>query len=110
MSGKVDARTLASWLADGREIALLDVREHGQYGEAHLFFGVPLPYSRLEADIPRLVPRMVTRIVVYDDGALGVAQRAARRLEELGYCDVRVLEGGTAEWSAAGFPLYKGVN
>lgn len=106
----VEAKALKRWLHDGREIALLDVREHGQYGASHPFYGVPLPYSRLELDIPRLVPHKATRIVVYDDGALGVAQRAASRLAELGYGNVRVLEHGTAGWKRAGYALFAGVN
>ena len=64
----IDPKTLKSWLHDGGEIALLDVREHGQYGEAHLFYGIPLPFSRLEIDAPRLVPRRGVRTVVYDEG------------------------------------------
>jgi rhodanese-related sulfurtransferase len=110
MTFTVDAKTLKSWLHDGREIALLDVREHGQYGESHLFFGVPLPFSRLEADVGRLVPRRGTRIVVYDDGALGVAERSAARLEALGYANVHVLEDGTRAWGRAGYALFAGVN
>lgn len=106
----VDAHTLHIWLQDGVEIALLDVREHGQYGESHLFFGVPLPYSRLEIEIGRLVPRRATRMVVYDDGDLGVASRAASRLFDLGYGNVHVLTGGTHDWKAAGFGLFAGVN
>ena len=106
----VDARTLKDWLHDGEEIALLDVREHGQYGESHLFYGIPLPYSRLELDVPRLVPRTATRVVVYDDGLLGVAVRAAERLYALGYANVRVLEQGTLGWQRAGYQLFAGVN
>jgi rhodanese-related sulfurtransferase len=106
----IDAKTLAAWLHDGAEIALLDVREHGQYGESHLFFGVPLPWSRLELEAPRLLPCKTARIVAYDDGALGVARLAAGRLEELGYARVHVLEGGTEAWRRAGHPLFKGVN
>lgn len=106
----VSARELKAWLNDGGEIALLDVREHGQYGESHLFFAVPLPYSRLEADARRLVPRRATRIVVYDDGMGSVAARAARRLAGLGYSRVFVLEGGTQGWAEAGFQLFAGVN
>ena len=30
-------------LAGGGEIAFLDVREHGQYGEGHPFLAVPAP-------------------------------------------------------------------
>lgn len=106
----LDPTTLKAWLHDGGEIALLDVREHGEYGESHLFYGIPLPYSRLELDIVRLVPRAGTRIVVYDDGALGVAARAAARIAALGYGDVHVLQGGTAAWRDAGFALFQGVN
>ena len=96
MTDYVTAPLLKSWLHDGREIALLDVREHGQYGEAHLFYATPLPLSRLEVDLPRLVPRQGVRTVVYDSGgAEGVAERAAARLAALGYSQVAVLEGGT---------------
>ena len=64
----VSPETLKAWLHDGREIALLGVREHGQFGESHLFHAVPLPFSRLELDITRLVPRRV-RCVVCDKEA-----------------------------------------
>ena len=41
MTGRVDAKTLKAWLSDGEEIALLDVREYGRYGEgASLLRGV----------------------------------------------------------------------
>ncbi|MDH0850961.1 rhodanese-like domain-containing protein [Delftia tsuruhatensis] len=114
MTASIDAHTLKSWLHDGQEIALLDVREHGQYGESHLFYATPLPYSRLELDVPRLVPRRQVRVVTYDggegDASAGVAGRAARRLEDLGYTQVAVLEGGAKAWSAAGYTLFAGVN
>ncbi len=100
---------LKEWLHDDAEIAVFDVREHGQYGEAHLFYGVTLPYSRLEIDIVRLAPRRGARVVVYDTDA-SVAVLAAQRLAALGYTDVYVLEGGTNAWQAAGFTLFAGVN
>ena len=106
----VDARGLKAWLHDGAEIALLDVREQGEFGESHLFHAVPLPFSRLELDAPHLLPRRDVRIVTCDDGASGVATRAADRLRALGYTRVHVLEGGTAGWQAAGYTLFAGVN
>ena len=48
------AETVKPLLTDGGEIAFLDVREHGQYGEGHPFFAVNLPYSRLETLAPAL--------------------------------------------------------
>ena len=110
MSDPIDAHTLKAWLQSPKELALLDVREYGQYGESHLFYAVPLPYSRLELDIERLVPRLSTRIVLYDDGASEVAALAARRLRTCGYTDVRTLSGGTDAWRSAGYELYAGVN
>lgn len=101
--------TLKSWLHDGDEIALLDVREHGQYGEGHLFYSVNVPYSQLEFEAPRLTPRKSARVVVYDGGA-GEAARAAAALAQLGYSDVRVLEGGVSGWMAQGYALFAGVN
>lgn len=101
---------LQNALHDGHEIALFDVREDGEFGEGHLLFATPLPYSRLELGIAPLVPRKTVRIVLCDDGVSGVAQRAAARLAALGYSDLAVLDGGTRGWKAAGHVLFKGVN
>jgi len=109
MSETINASTLKKWLQDKQEIALFDIREAGQFGEGHLFFAVPLPYSRLEVDVLRLAPRKSVRIVLVDDGdALAVV--AARRLTALGYRQVFVLEEGVHGWSKAGYTLFKGVN
>lgn len=115
----IDAPTLRNWLNDGYELALLDVREAGQFGEGHPFFATPLPFSRLEIDAPRLLPRIGVRIVLIDDGALpqsegyahaSVALRAAARLRQLGYEDIAILEGGAHAWQRAGYTLFRGVN
>src|SRR5919202_1737570 len=97
----VSAPELKAMLHDGAELALLDVREPGQFGESHLLFATPLPYSRLELDIAALVPRRSVRIVLCDDGTLGVADVAAKRLRDIGYSDVSVFEGGTRAWRQA---------
>lgn len=110
-TGSVSPKQLKRWLHDGREIALLDVREHGQYGESHLFYGVNAPYSRLEIDAPRLVPNPAVRVVVYDQGGDDdVGLRSARRLAALGYTDIHVLAGGVTAWREAGMVCFAGVN
>jgi rhodanese-related sulfurtransferase len=96
-------------LTGGGEIALLDVREHGQYGDGHPFFAVPLPYSRLETGAPRLLPCKSAPIVLLDNGD-GVADKAAVRLAASGYRDVAILQGGAPAWAAAGYTLFEGVN
>lgn len=101
-----DARTL---IHAGDEVALLDVREAGQFGEGHALLAIPAPYSTLERDVRLLVPRPGATVILMD-GSDGVAERAAGRLTALGYTHVRVMDGGLPAWRAAGFPVYKGVN
>jgi len=110
MRETIEAATLEQWLQDGAELALLDVRESGQFGECHLFFATPLPYSRLEIEVGRLVPQSATRIVLHDGGEDALARRACERLEAMGYQRLYVLAGGTRAWEAARHTLYKGVN
>lgn len=106
----VDPGTLKQWLHSDQELAVLDVREHGQYGESHLFLATSLPYSRLEYEIARLVPRKSVKIVLYDADGKGVCLRAANALALLGYNNLFVLEGGTSAWTTAGYTLFAGVN
>ena len=110
MSQTITPAQLQQWLFDGQEIALFDVREHGQYGEAHLFHGQNLPYSRLEIEVPRLAPNPRVRLVIYDQNGVDVAPRAATRLEALGYHQVHILQGGADGWQAAGLQLFAGVH
>src|SRR5882757_356324 len=109
MAADVDAATLKAWLSDGSEIAVLDTREHGQFGMGHLFFAVPLPYSRFELGLPALVPNPAVRLVLCDDGD-GVAARAAARAAAEGYYNLHILAGGKEAWRRAGYTLYAGVN
>jgi rhodanese-related sulfurtransferase len=91
------------------EVALLDIREHGQYGEGHPFLSVHCPFSSLETEIIRLVPHVHTEIILMDDGD-GVAERALQILRHMGYTRASAMQGGAPGWSAAGFTLFKGVN
>jgi rhodanese-related sulfurtransferase len=109
MTTHIDAPTLKAWLGDGREIALIDVSEHGQYGGGHPFFAVPLPYSRFELGLPVLVPNPAVRLVLCDQGD-GIAARAAARAAALGYHDLHILTGGKPAWQRAGYTLFAGVN
>jgi len=109
MTRQVNAATLKQIITDGDELALLDVREDGQFGEGHMLFAVPMPYSHLEARLGTQLPRRSVRTVLVDGGD-GVAERAAARMTALGYSDVSVLTGGIDAWEAAGYVVFKGVN
>jgi len=109
MNRHIDAATLKAMISDGKELALLDVREDGQFGEGHMLFAVPMPYSHLEARLDTQLPHRPTRTVLVDAGD-GVAERAATRMTTLGYSDVSTLSGGIDAWGAAGYEIFKGVN
>jgi rhodanese-related sulfurtransferase len=109
MTDRIAAPELKRMLRDGKELALLDVREEGRFAASHLLFAVPIPLSRLELRIRDLVPRRGTRVVLLDDGD-GLAARAAERLAGFGYGNVALLEGGNPAWRAAGYELFSGMN
>lgn len=113
MTAFIDAPTLKAMIRDARisdaELALLDVREAGQFGADHMLHAIPCPYSILETRVLSLVPRTSVPMVLID-AADGTAQKAARRLAGMGYTQISILEGGNAAWAAAGFEVFQGVN
>ena len=105
----ITAKDLQARLAGHGELALLDVREQGVHYRGHPFYASSAPLSRLEMVIAELVPRKGAPIVLLD-GAEGLAAPAAKRLGEMGYTSVEILQGGTEAWKAAGGELFSGVN
>ena len=106
---RISAVALKALENDGKELAILDPREEGTYGQAHLLHAVNIPLSKLELNIDALVPRRSTRIVLVDGGE-GTAQRAARSLKELGYTNLAVLDGGHPAWKKAGYEIFSGMS
>ncbi len=105
----LEAHGLKAMLADGQELALIDLREELIFSQSHLLFARSVPLSRLEFDFSRLVPRQGTRIVLCDD-ADGLVERAAEILLRAGYTDLFHLDGGVAAWAAASLVPFSGVN
>jgi rhodanese-related sulfurtransferase len=106
---RVSAPALKAMEADGNEIAVVDPREEGVFGEAHLLYAVNLPLSKLELNVYRMVPRRTTRIVLADGGE-GTSERAAVKLKEFGYSNVAILDGGYPAWKKAGYEVFSGVS
>lgn len=94
----------------GQEIALLDIREFGEYGMGHPFHAVNLPLSLLEERVGQLVPRRSTLVVVMDERDEGRARHAKGCLAALGYRAVSWLAGGLMAWKEAGYGVFAGVN
>ena len=108
-SRPLDPLAVKAMLGDGRELALIDLREELIFSRSHLLWARSIPLSRLELRFARLVPRRDTRIVLCDDND-GLVPRAAKILAAAGYTDIAYLNGGTAAWETAGLELFSGVN
>ncbi|BAL24921.1 rhodanese-like domain-containing protein [Azoarcus sp. KH32C] len=98
-----------SALIEGREIALLDLREEDVHAQSHPLFAANFPLARIELDAWSKLPRRDVPIVLLDDGE-GEAETAAARLQALGYTDVGLLAGGLRGWAEGGGELFRDVN
>jgi rhodanese-related sulfurtransferase len=112
MSNTTSPDELKAMLADGQELALMDVREEGVHSASHLLYASPMPLSRLEVLVEDLIPRKSVRIVLVDDGAgSDLSARAAKKMaDDYGYNDISILDGGMAAWEEAGYVLFSGVH
>src|SRR5947207_14758771 len=93
------AHDLKAMLADAHELALIDLREELIFSERHLLWARSVPLSRLELNFPRLVPRLSTCIVLFDD-ADGLSERAATGLARAGGSRLTYLARSTADCAA----------
>ncbi|MBT5414510.1 MAG: thiosulfate sulfurtransferase [Rhodospirillaceae bacterium] len=110
MTNKISPAALKARIGEDEELAILDLREEGEFADDHLLFATNLSLSRLELDIYRRLPRRSVPIVLCDADGGETATRGAKRLRELGYSHVEILDGGMAGWSAAGFETFSGMH
>jgi rhodanese-related sulfurtransferase len=90
-------------------LALIDVREHGEYNASHIPGSNSLPRRQLEFRLQRLVPCTDVRVVLVDDD-MRRAQLAAHTVQRMGYANVAVLEGGLNRWASEGLRTEWGMN
>ncbi len=109
MPSTIIPATLNHLLERGSTLALIDVREHGEYNAAHIPGTSSLPRRLIEFRLARLVPCPAVQIVVCDDDERR-AWLAARTIEKMGYTRVAVLEGGVNRWASLGLSIEWGMN
>lgn len=101
------AGQLPAMLRDGREIALLDLREEGDFTQGHLLLAASFPIGRFELDLLWRVPCRDTRIVLAGGGKARYG-RALELLESAGYTNVFLLEASPSEYEGAGLGWFSG--
>lgn len=111
MTQTISPSQLKNMLNDGEELALIDVREQGVFGQGHLLLASCIPLSHLEMRIADLVPWIQTRVVLVDGGdGEALVETAGERLQQWGYSNVAHLAGGLAAWRDEGYEVFSGVN
>ena len=83
---------------------LVDVREPIEHAEDHIDGAKLIPLGQLEKRVGE-INRNSPVVVMCRSGKRGM--EALRKLEGLGFSDVRNLEGGILAWKAAGHPVNK---
>ena len=109
MPTTISPQSLDALLKGGSQFALIDVRETGEYNNAHIPGASLIPRRDLETQIADAVPHSATPVVLCDDDARRAALAAAT-LERLGYSDVAALDGGINRWVTQEYPTEWGVN
>jgi rhodanese-related sulfurtransferase len=105
----IEPAELHQLLAQGPDLALLDVRTPVEFAEAHVPQASNIPLNSLVPQ--RLVEsgRLSKNEPVYVLCRTGVrARKAAEILTREGFSEATVVEGGTLAWGDAGLPLERG--
>lgn len=92
---EIPAAELLTWIEDGREFQLVDVREEHEYNEAHIPGAKLLPLGQLKDNYQLLQPEDVIVLVCRSGRRSG---EAAAFLAEQGYRQVYNLAGGMLGW------------
>ena len=109
MPTTITPQDLDALLKGSSPFALIDVRETGEYNNAHIPGASLIPRRDLESQMAAAVPHAATPVVLCDDDARR-ATLAAATLERLGYSDVSALDGGINRWVTQEYPTEWGVN
>jgi len=99
----MNARRLATAIADRTAVRVLDVRTPGEFENRHIPGAYNVPLDQLAEHAPELrAVRGGFVILVCQSGQR--ATRAEALLHQEGMPDVHVLEGGMTAWTQAGLP------
>ena len=109
MSATISPQDLDALLKGDSPFALIDVRETGEYNNAHIPGASLIPRRDLEAQIADAVPYTATPVVLCDDDSRR-ATLSADTLRRLGYSNVSALDGGINRWVTQEYPTEWGVN
>lgn len=86
------------------QVLLIDIRERNEHLSGVAPGAVLLPMSEL-AQKPALIPTNSTKPILLICNTQNRSKATLEKLKQLGYQNVRYVEGGMSQWSAKGWPL-----
>jgi len=87
------------------DVHLIDVRERDEFVDGHIEGAEFVPRGLLDLKIENLVPNKDDEVILYCGGGTRSAL-AAKSLEEIGYANVKSMDGGFGAWKEAGHPVH----
>ena len=97
---------LDSKIRSGADFVLLEALPPRYYDQKHLPGARNMPHDAVDGLAPDLIGNRQRDVVIYcASPTCKNSHIAARRLETLGYQNVRVFEGGKSAWEEAGLPF-----
>jgi len=101
----ISVEELDSLMNAGSGVIVVDVRAENEYDHGHIKGAILIPRGVLEFKALALLPDTMAVLAVYCriDGR---AAMAAKTLTDLGYKNVRYLEGGFKKWVESGCSIY----
>ena len=103
---EISTTELAARLESAHPPLVAEILGPQAFAAGHLPGAVNLPLEGFVENALRALPNKAAEIVVYCASATCQnSDLAARRLQSLGYQNVRIFKAGKAAWHAAGHPL-----
>nr|WP_178131459.1 rhodanese-like domain-containing protein [Burkholderia pseudomallei] len=96
----------ATQLINRRNALVVDLRPAAEYGAGHLPSARSVEFGELQAKAGQLAKNKATPVLLVCQNGQQ-SQKARKIVEEAGYQDVHVLQGGVAAWQQAGMPVVK---
>lgn len=96
----------ATQLINRRNAAVIDLRSSADFAKGHLPAARQLEFAELQAKVAQLVKNKNNPVLLVCQTGQQ-SNKAARIVQDAGYAEVHVLEGGVDAWQKAGMPVVK---
>jgi rhodanese-related sulfurtransferase len=101
---ETDVHDVKRRLDTAEKFYLVDVREESEWSRGHLPGAIHLSKGIIERDIEKTIADPSATIVLYCGGGFRSAL-VADSLQQMGYSNVRSMDGGWRGWRDAGYPV-----